>query len=252
MKCVPYCLKNRQKQSIWGQVEKGTLSAVWRYHVMSYIGIGQETLISIYAHKWSIAFYKLILIKSYQFNCLYDEITYGVWQKLGKKRRKYVQISIYPDELSTAFFKLILINITWGEDNCMEKSYLIIITWGEDNCMKKSYKLLKSGKIRRKYLISIYTWVKYSSQCTQMKTTANHEYCMDKSHTQPDRNRARNVQNTSTSYYAKILMTPTVTWENQAETPRAECYWNLARNVEYMSKYLFTNMSEVHHLIKPF
>jgi len=118
---------------------------------MSYIGIGQQTLISIYAHTWSTAFYKLILIKSHQFNCLYSEITYGVWQKLGKKRRKYVQISIYSHESSTAFIKLILINITWGEDNCMERSY----------------KLLKSGKIRRKYLISIYTRVKYSSQCIQ-------------------------------------------------------------------------------------
>jgi hypothetical protein len=30
---------------------------------MSYIEIGQETQISIYVHKWSIAFYKLILIE---------------------------------------------------------------------------------------------------------------------------------------------------------------------------------------------
>jgi hypothetical protein len=30
---------------------------------MSYIANGQETQISIYAHKWSIAFYKPILIE---------------------------------------------------------------------------------------------------------------------------------------------------------------------------------------------
>ena len=54
-----------------------------------------------------------------------------------------------------------------------------------------------------------------------MKTTANEEYCMDKSYTPSYRNLARNVENTSTvsthvseystAYYAQILTTPTVT-----------------------------------------
>jgi len=95
-----------------------------------------------------------------------------------------------------------------------------------------------------------------------MKTAANQEYCMHKLYTQPYRNWVRYAENTSTlstnvfeystAYYAKILATPTVTWEYYMETSRAECYWNWVRNFEYMSTYLFTNMSEVHHLIKLF
>ena len=56
----------------------------------------------------------------------------------------------------------------------------------------------------------------------------------------------------STAYCAEILATPTVTWECYVQTSSAKGYWNLARNIEYMSKYLFSNMSEVHHLMKPF
>ena len=85
---------------------------------------------------------------------------------------------------------------------------------------------------------------------------------MHKLHTQPYWNYARNVQNTSTlstyifeystAYYVKILATSTVTREYYVETSSAKCYWNWVRNVEYMSTYLFTNMSEVHHLMKLF
>jgi len=56
----------------------------------------------------------------------------------------------------------------------------------------------------------------------------------------------------NTAYYAKILATPTVTPECYVQTSSAEGYWNWVRNVEYTSKYLFTNMSKVHHLMKPF
>jgi len=67
-----------------------------------------------------------------------------------------------------------------------------------------------------------------------MKTTATQEYSMDKLYTKPYPNWARNVENTSilstyvleysTAYYAKILITPTVTCENYVDTSRSERY----------------------------
>jgi len=56
----------------------------------------------------------------------------------------------------------------------------------------------------------------------------------------------------STAYYAKIVATPTVTRERYMQTSPAEGYWNWMINVEYMSKYLFTDMSEVCHLMNTF
>jgi hypothetical protein len=44
------------------------------------------------------------------------------------------------------------------------------------------------------------------------------------------------------SYYSNVLTTPTATRENYVETSSAECYWNLARNVENtsnLSTYFF-------------
>jgi hypothetical protein len=165
----------------------------------------------------------------------------------------YVQISIDPNEWSTAFYKPILKYIAWVQDNCMEKLYT---EWS------------KSGKICWKYQqIYIYIHgVNYSSQsphCNgaeqkpqQLNCTVWTNYIPSLIETGQETYKTPALYPPTSlstdSYYAKISMTPTVTRENYVETSCAECYWNWVRNVEYMSKYIFINMSEVHHLIKPF
>jgi len=118
---------------------------------MSYIEIGQETQISTYTHKWSIAFYKPILIEITQVreNCMeksYTEFDRN-WARNVENMCKYLLTQMSEVQLSINWFW----NISRVQEHCMEKSYT---EW------------LKLGKICRKYQqIFIYICVNYSSQC---------------------------------------------------------------------------------------
>jgi len=101
MKCVPYWLKNRASK------ERYTKRCM---ETSCDIAIGQETQIYIYDHKWSISFYKAILMKitPVQEHCtekLYTEFDQN-WARNVENRSKY----LFTHKWNTALYELILMN----------------------------------------------------------------------------------------------------------------------------------------------